>query len=452
MARILVVDDNTQIRKAVAKFIEKRGDVALSASNGIEALDAIGKYGPDLVLSDLKMPEMDGIELLEKIQSSENGIPVIMLTGHGTVDSAVKAMKLGAADFLPKPVQFSELEVRINRVLGNSRIEKENLRLKRELQSERGIASIVGESTPILELKNKLKLFAADGMISVLLVGETGTGKELAANFLHNAGPRAARPFVAVNCSALPLNLAESELFGHEKGAFTDARSGKTGLFEQANQGTLFLDEIDSLDLALQAKVLRAVEEQKIRKLGGEVEIDVDVRLVSATSLDLETEISEGRFRSDLYYRIAVAKVVLPPLRERREDIPLLVDHFASRFSAKRDKQLTFEPDAIGYLQNRDWSGNVRELRNLIEVAGVMSESGNLREADFQTHASLEKVSIPLPTDLKEATRLIVEEFEKEFLKRSLEERRWNVSQTASDIGLSRASLHSKIKYYSLSE
>ena len=456
MPQILIIDDNEQIRRAIEKFLVKLGHSAHTARNGEEGLNVLRDNTIELVLTDLKMPVMTGIEFLESLKAEGLDVPVILLTGHGNVDSAVKAMKLGAADYLSKPLQFDELAVRIDRLLEKKALKAENSRLRSALKSRNNYKRIVGKSSQMRRLFETMGPLASDGNISVFIYGETGTGKELVAKSLHYSGPRSDKPFVAINCGALPEQLLESELFGHEEGAFTDARATKIGLFETANGGTLFLDEIDSMPPGVQVKLLRAIEEKTIRRVGGTSDIPLNIRIVCAANSRLDELSESGRFRSDLYFRLAVATLELPPLRTRNGDVFLLADHFAGKKRQGGNNRITFSGQVKDLFASHLWPGNVRELENLVELLSVTNPGNEIQLEDLPPNALKPKQNPTIESrfenssDLKSATRDLVEDFEKRFILDKLNSNQWNVSKTAAMIGLSRAALHTKIKQYGL--
>jgi DNA-binding NtrC family response regulator len=363
MSKILIVDDEKAVRETLREMLEYEGYEVMDADSGSNALNLLTQQSFDVVLCDIKMPGMDGMELLDKILHNYD-VPVIMISGHGTIDTAVDAIKKGAFDFIIKPFDLNRLLISIRNALDRSHLMEETKRLKSKLSKK---YALIGESEVMKKLKLNIEKIAPTDA-RVLIVGENGTGKENIAHWLHEMSPRANGPFIEVNCAAIPSELIESELFGHEKGAFTSAVKSKKGSFELANNGTLFLDEIGDMSLAAQAKVLRTLEENKITHVGGEKEIPVDVRVIAATNKNLVDEIQNKRFREDLFHRLAVIIIEVPPLRERKDDIPLLIDYFIQEFSeAMKKNPLTFELDAIEYLKNLPWRGNVRELRNIIE-------------------------------------------------------------------------------------
>ncbi|HAW59247.1 MAG TPA: response regulator [Bacteroidales bacterium] len=370
MPRILVVDDERAIRKTLREILEYEKYSVDEAQNGQEAIEKVQSNDYDVVLCDIKMPGIDGIEVLEKVQE-QGETPVIMISGHGTIDTAVEAIKKGAFDYISKPLDLNRLLVSVRNALDRSKLlnETRNLR-KRVLKNNQ----IIGESEAI---KNVLAMIerVAPTNARVLITGENGTGKELVARALHENSPRAHGPFVEVNCAAIPSELIESQLFGHEKGSFTSAIKQRKGDFELANGGTLFLDEVGDMSLSAQAKVLRSLQENKITRVGGEKEIPVDVRIIAATNKDLKAEITKGNFREDLYHRLSVIIIHVPSLEERTEDIPLLTKHFMEIISAEMGKpSLEFTPDALEALKKRKWTGNVRELRNMVERLAILCE------------------------------------------------------------------------------
>lgn len=457
MAKILLLDDEEPIRRVISLHLGKQGHEVVTGEDGQAGLDALGRERFDLILTDLRMPRVSGIELLESMRVENSLIPVIVLTAYATVESAVEAMKLGAADYIGKPPQLDEITIKVNKLLAQQTLVEENVRLKEELQGRFHLKGIVGHSHAINEVIEKAKLLARDPDIDVLLSGESGTGKELVARAIHYHSSRAKFPFVAINCGALPENLLESELFGHEKGAFTGAAAEKKGLFEVAHRGTLLLDEIDTLPLAMQVKLLRALDEREIRRVGAVRNLPIDLRIISASNQDLEQLVEEKAFRRDLYYRLAVATIELPPLRARPGDVPLLINHFLTKFNQVKNKNVSIEPKAISLLEACPWPGNVRELEHLIEVLVVTASSDTITEVSlpekFRRQISDVKAQTSenaLPDDLKAATKSMTMKFEREFILRQLEKHRWNITQTAQAIGLSRAALHTKMKEYGL--
>jgi two-component system nitrogen regulation response regulator NtrX len=444
MSRILIVDDEQGIRKSLAGLLSDEGYDASVAADGEAALGAVREHPPELVLLDIAMPGRDGIDVLEEMRRAWPRLPVIMMSGHGTIETAVRATQLGAFDFIEKPLGAEKLLLTIRHALERSRLEREN----RELRSKSIRAhEILGTSPPILRLKEQIQV-AGPTNGWVLITGENGTGKEMVAKQLHVQSKRADGPFVEVNCAAIPEDLIESELFGHEKGAFTGAIAQKRGKFELANGGTIFLDEIADMSLRTQAKILRILQEHKFERVGGTDTIEVDVRVFAATNKSLEKEIQEGKFREDLYYRLNVIPFHVPPLRERREDIPVLVKSFAEEFcveSGARPKPVTGR--ALALLQSYAWPGNVRELRNLVERLVLMTPGPRIRAQDLPEELrSGARPAEMAGASLDDAKR----EFERRFLLARLEENGWNVSRTAEAIGIARESLSRKMRSYKL--
>ncbi|CDN32220.1 Sigma-54 dependent transcriptional regulator/response regulator [Mucinivorans hirudinis] len=373
MAKILIVDDERSIRNTIRELLEMEGYKCETAENGKQALEMSTKGGWDLVITDIKMPEMDGVELLAALHRDFSDLPVVMISGHGTIDIAVDCLKAGAFDYISKPIELNRLLVTVRNALDNSELMKETKTLRRKLNSK-FVAEIIGESEVINKVKSLVKKVAPSDA-RVLITGSNGTGKELVARWLHEMNARSKAPFVEVNCAAIPSELIESELFGHEKGAFTSAVKQRKGKFEQAEGGTIFLDEIGDMSLAAQAKVLRALQEKKISRVGSDTDISVDVRVVAATNKDLQSEIAKGNFREDLYHRLSVIIVHVPTLAQRREDIPLLVEYFLKQYCNEQGislKKITAE--AVEILKQMEWTGNIRELRNVVERLVILGE------------------------------------------------------------------------------
>lgn len=363
MTKILIIDDEAPIRRVLRDILENENYQVDDASTGMDALQLIKDHDFDAVFCDIKMPEMDGIETLEAIRK-ESDVPVIMLSGHGTIETAVEAIKKGAFDFIPKPPDLNRLLITLRNALDKKNLATENKVLKKAVRLQ---SQMIGESAPMMEVKDMIEKVAPTNA-RVLITGENGTGKELVARQLHELSPRCKGPFIEVNCAAIPSELIESQLFGHEKGAFTSAIKQRKGDFELADSGTLFLDEIGDMSLSAQAKVLRALQENKIVRVGGEKEIPVNVRILAATNKNLKEEIEKGNFREDLYHRLSVIVIQVPPLRERKDDIPLLVENFVERIAQDMGKAAPeFEPEAIEALQHYQWTGNIRELHNIVE-------------------------------------------------------------------------------------
>lgn len=371
MTKILIIDDEAPIRRVLRDILENENYQVDDASTGMDALQLIKDHDFDAVFCDIKMPEMDGIETLEAIRK-ESDVPVIMLSGHGTIETAVEAIKKGAFDFIPKPPDLNRLLITLRNALDKKNLATENKVLKKAVRLQ---SQMIGESAPMMEVKDMIEKVAPTNA-RVLITGENGTGKELVARQLHELSPRCKGPFIEVNCAAIPSELIESQLFGHEKGAFTSAIKQRKGDFELADSGTLFLDEIGDMSLSAQAKVLRALQENKIVRVGGEKEIPVDVRILAATNKNLKAEIEKGNFREDLYHRLSVIVIQVPPLRERKDDIPLLVQSFVERIAQEMGKAAPeFEPEAIEALQHYQWTGNIRELHNIVERLVILCGS-----------------------------------------------------------------------------
>jgi two-component system nitrogen regulation response regulator NtrX len=442
LGHILIVDDEESIRRSLAGILSDEGFDTGIAPDGEQALAALRKGDeiPDLVLLDIAMPGRDGVEILAEMRQAWPNLPVVMMSGHGTIETAVRATQLGAFDFIEKPLSVEKLLLTLRHALERARLEREN----RELRAESIRANeILGKSEPIRKLKQQIEV-AAPTNGWVLITGENGTGKEMVAKQIHVQSKRANNPFVEVNCAAIPEELIESELFGHEKGAFTGAIAQKRGKFELANGGTIFLDEIADMSLRTQAKILRILQEHKFERVGGTETIEVDVRVIAASNKSLEREIQEGHFREDLYYRLNVIPFHVPPLRERREDLPILANAFVEEFCAESGaKRKQIAPRAMSRLQAYPWPGNVRELRNLMERLVLMTPGPRIRAED-------------LPQDLGErGQREEVEgvtldearkDFEREFLVARLKENDWNISRTAEGIGMARESLSRKVR------
>ena len=443
---ILVIDDEESIRNTLSAILKDEGFSVLLAEDGEKGFLCAKEDSPDLVLLDIWMPGIDGMEVLKKINSEMPSMPVIMMSGHGTIETAVQATKLGAYDFIEKPLSLEKILLSANNALNHHRLEEENRLLRQNFSSWR---EMVGESPVMQKLKEQIDTVAPTNAW-VLITGENGTGKELVANFIHRKSRRAAKPFVDVNCAAIPEELIESELFGHEKGAFTGAVSSKRGKFDLANGGTLFLDEIGDMSLKTQAKILRILQEQRFERVGGNKSIKVDVRVVVATNKDLMEEIGKGHFREDLYYRLNVIPFEVPPLRERRDDIKLLVDKFAALYAPEAGvTPKSFEPEAMEMLKSYNWPGNVRELKNIVERLMIMVPGTVITKNDLPPSMSgVERKATGFEeySTLKEARS----EFEKEFIATKLSENEGNVSKTAEAIGIERSNLHKKIKLYGL--
>jgi DNA-binding NtrC family response regulator len=443
---ILVVDDEKNTREGLRWALENSDTYVLTASNGIEALELLREHPVDLMITDLRMPELDGLELLRRIKAERPEVSVIILTGHGTVENAVDAMKEGAVDYLLKPVNLDELQMRVERARQQKSLERENLDLRERVDQLYAFENIVGRSPAMLEVFEKVRLVAPT-RANVLIYGESGTGKELIANAIHQNSPRRNKPFVKVNCGALPLTLLESELFGHDKGAFTGAINTRRGRFELADGGTLFLDEISETAPEFQVKLLRVLQEGEFERVGGTQTIKVDVRIIAATNKRLDELVRQGKFREDLYYRLKVVEIDLPPLRERPEDIPLLVEYFLEEFSRYYGKpKPRVHPAVLTALQNYHWPGNVRQLRNVLEGAFVMAAGEiTLKHLPPEIHSEQSKdnyVRLPLTSSLEDAERLLIQA--------ALTYNQGNRAKTARQLGIGRKTLYRKMTQYGI--
>lgn len=450
---ILIVDDEESIRSSLGGILEDEGYRLLFATNGVEALDVTKKESPDLVLLDIWMPQMDGLETLQRLKEFYPSLTVVMMSGHGTVETAVRSTKLGAYDFIEKPLSLEKVVLTVKNALDAGRMREENESLRDQAMGER---DMIGNTPIMRKLMEQIRL-VAPANASVLITGENGTGKELVARSIHFHSQRRDKPFVAINCAAIPEELIESELFGHEKGAFTGAVALKKGKFDLADGGTIFLDEIGDMSLKTQAKVLRILQERTFERVGGTRTIEVDVRIIAATNKVLEEEIRGGHFREDLYYRLNVVPFLVPPLRERRDDIPPLIDHLLEIFCQREGKGTkVLEPEALQALKNYDWPGNVRELRNVVERLVIMSPGkvitlNHLPESITATEETRYALGSRLGSVMEfSSLREAREEFEKEFIIQKLEENDWNISRTAEAIELERSNLHRKIKSYGI--
>ncbi len=448
--RILVIDDEQGIRAALGQLLEFEGYEVHTIPNATDGITEYQKWKPHLVFLDVKMAGMDGMEALKKIRELDPTATVVMISGHATIRTAVEATQLGAYEILEKPLDTDRILVMLRNALSHLDLQEENARLKQSIDAP---FEIVGKTPVMRMLMEKIEKVAATPA-RVLITGENGTGKELVARALHRMSPRATKPFVEVNCAAIPGELIESELFGHMKGSFTGAISDRAGKFEQANKGTLFLDEIGDMSLAAQAKVLRVLQDNVITRIGGSKPISVDVRVIAATNKTLESEIASGKFREDLYYRLNVVPIHVPPIRERREDIPTLAQYFVSTLSAREGiPPHTFTEDALERLTALDWPGNVRELRNTVERLLILAPDSQISARDIDRLAgqrALDDAGLATLTQCR-----TFEEFkdaaERAFLLNKLREFDWNVSETARAVEMPRSNLYKKIERYSLS-
>ena len=438
---ILVVDDEEIVRDSLASWLEEDGYDVETAENGMKALERLPLKEWSLALVDLKMPGMDGIQLMEEIKKTRPDMTIIIMTAFATVDTAVKAMKRGAYDYTVKPFNPEDLSMTIRKILEHQKLVKENIFLRRELKKQYRLHDMIGKNKQMLEIFELVKTVAPSNSI-VLVQGESGTGKELLARAIHDESPRRDAPFISVSCAALTESLLESELFGHEKGAFTGADAIRRGKIELAQDGTLFLDEIGDVSLKLQMDLLRVLEQREFRRVGGQDLIPINSRIIAATNRDLKKAIAEGRFREDLYYRLNVISIHIPPLRDRKEDIPLLVEHFVDKFNIEMGKGIEgVNEGAMRLLMDFGWPGNARELRNMIERAMVVTKGKTIMESDL---------SLPTVGGRAGNHGKSLDDIEKEHIRLILGENRWNINRSAQMLGIDRVTLYNKIKKYEL--
>ncbi len=450
---ILIVDDEEGIRASLGGVLEDEGYRTLFAVDGVEALAIARQEMPDLVLLDIWMPRMDGLETLQKLKGECPQLIVVMMSGHGTIETAVKSTKLGAYDFIEKPLSLEKVIITVKNALGMNRLQEENASLRGMVHKDH---EMIGNSLVMKKLLEQIRLVAPTNA-SVLITGDNGTGKELVARSIHYFSQRRDKPFVEVNCAAIPEELIESELFGHERGAFTGAVAQKKGKFDLADGGTIFLDEIGDMSLKTQAKVLRILQERKFERVGGTRSLEVDVRVIAATNKLLDNEIRAGNFREDLFYRLNVVPFRVPPLRERKDDIPQLVEHFLDIFCRREGlPRKVMLAEALAMMRNYDWPGNVRELKNIIERLVIMTPGLTISAAHIPDYICAgeppREVVVGRGAHMLEvgSLREAREEFEKEFIIQKLEENDWNITKTAEAIELERSNLHRKIKSYGI--
>ncbi|MBO4732724.1 MAG: sigma-54-dependent Fis family transcriptional regulator [Spirochaetaceae bacterium] len=442
--KILIIDDEKNIREGLATALEMDGNNTVVAENGEKGLECVNKGDIDLVITDLRMPGISGEEVLQKITSEIPGLPVIVLTGHGSIDSAVSAMHSGAYDFLTKPLNLEHLSLVVKRALKNRELQIQNKQLQEEISKSKPFESIIGKSAEMQKIYQMIQKVAGS-KASVLITGESGVGKELVAHAIHNLSPRKNNPLVIVNCSALSESLLESELFGHEKGAFTGAAARKRGRFELANGGTIFLDEIGEINQSIQVKILRVLQDKRFERVGGEETLEVDVRVIAATNRDLEEEIKKGNFREDLFYRLNVVHIHVPPLRDRKDDIPLLINEFMQEFAKENGKDIkNIDNHARAALYKYSWPGNIRQLKNCMESAVVMCSSDTITLNDLpptiKSESSANSMQIPFGVTLEEAEKIIIQQ--------TLAQNQGNKSKTAEVLGIGRKTLHRKLDEY----
>lgn len=450
--QLLIVDDEPASRYGIKKALAQFRFNITEAADGKQALEKITQLNPDLVILDLNLPSIDGLSVLSEAGKGNHTPLTIVITAYGSEKIAVEAMKKGAYDYIAKPYDIDELRLVIARALESLQLKEENLQLKRELQRHTGFGKIIGQSTgmrKVFDLTDKV----SQSDITVLIQGESGTGKELVAREIHERSARHNKPFITMNCAALPENLIESELFGHEKGAFTGAVKQRKGKFELAQEGSIFLDEIGDMSLNTQSKVLRVLQERKFERLGGSETLEVDVRIISATHKDLMSEIEKGNFRQDLYYRLKVIDIIIPPLRERKEDIPSLAEHYIQEFSVKHNKKVEgVDPVAMKQMTDFHWPGNVRQLVNILERALVLASGPVLKLEDLpeelHTRSGFSEGLLDelLHLPFKQAKHKITSHFMKEYLSRKLQENDGNITHTAAELGIHRQSLQSMMR------
>jgi two-component system response regulator PilR (NtrC family) len=454
--KILVVDDEQSLRDVLSIMLKRAGYAVTSAMDGEEAIEFLNKEIFDLVITDLRMPKLDGMEVLKAVKSASPETVVLIITAFATADSAVEAMKQGAYDYLTKPFQVDEVQLIIRNALEKRRLTTENMLLKREMACQSSFAQLIGQSEAMQKVFDVVRK-VADSKSNVLICGESGTGKELVARAIHYNSARSVLPFVAVNCSAVPETLLESELFGHMKGSFTGAISNKAGLFEIADGGTIFLDEIGDTTPTIQVKLLRVIQEREFRRVGGNQDVKVDVRIVAATNKDLEQAVAEGSFREDLYYRLDVIPIRLPPLRMRTGDIPLLVNHFLERFSKESGKaKPVISPEAMHILLGHEWRGNVRELENLIERVVAFSMGGPVTDVEVRGwlhRPTTQSQQSAMPLDLTEEgldLEGLINGIEKDLLLKALERSKWVKKKAARMLRLNTRSFRYRLEKYAI--
>ncbi|MBN2158661.1 MAG: sigma-54-dependent Fis family transcriptional regulator [Spirochaetes bacterium] len=446
MAKILIVDDEINIIKTLSSILQDEDHIVYSARKGDEAIEFLRMNDVDLAILDVWLPDVDGIDLLERIKSLYQDVAVIMISGHGSIDIAVKSTKLGAYDFIQKPLAMERVITSVNNALEHMRLRKENIKLRKEFHVD---DEMIGDSMKIVEIREIIDT-AAKTNARVFITGDSGTGKELVARAIYYRSRRSDRPFVKVNCAAIPNELIESELFGHEKGAFTGAITRRMGKFEVANKGTMFLDEICDMSASAQSKVLRVLQENQFERVGGNETITVDVRVIAATNVDVKKAVEEGTFREDLYYRLNVIPIHMPTLAERMEDFPLLVNYFLERFSEEHGIGLKqIDDDGMKELGRHSWPGNVRELKNVIERLSIMVPGEVIIRDDIRKHMEAYDYDDFMTKDIS-SLRRAREEFEKDFIIKVLKKNDKNVTGAAKELGIERTNLHRKIKQYNI--
>jgi two-component system nitrogen regulation response regulator NtrX len=447
--KVMIVDDEEAIRTSLKMTFEYEGFNCVLAANGPAALKIAEKESPDLVFLDIKMPQMDGMEVLKKLREAPNPAPVVVLSGHGNIANAVEATKLGAFDFIEKPPEAERLLVVARNALRERRLVQENTQLKLAFDER---YRMVGESPALVAVEDAIQR-AAPTNATVLITGESGVGKELVARAIHRNSHRKDEAFVQVNCAAIPEELIESELFGHEKGSFTGATEKQIGKFELAHQGTIFLDEVGDMSLRTQAKVLRVLQEGEVERIGSQKTTHVDVRVIAATNKNLEEAIEKEEFREDLYFRLSVIPIAVPPLRERRQDIPVLLEHFRRQFASENNmRPKTFSEEAIAALSERPWRGNIRELKNAVERLLIMVPDDEIRPQHLEGIRDRAGSASAAPAESGGSLRGFKETAERQFIVQKLRENRWNISATAASIGTPRSNLYKKLEQYGITQ
>jgi DNA-binding NtrC family response regulator len=452
MEKILIVEDKDSLAQMLKETLELAGYEVEVAKDGAEGIEKVKDSKVDVVITDMKLPKKNGLEVLKASKDENPLTPVIVMTAYGSIETAVNAMKLGAYDFITKPLDTDYLQLLIQRSVKNQRVVAENMLLKDILSKRVGMPDIIGKSPRMIEVAENIQKVAAT-RTNVLLLGESGTGKELFARAIHDLSPRKDYPFVPLNCAAIPNELLESELFGHEKGAFTGAGERKLGKLELADKGTVFLDEIGEMNMALQAKILRAVQEGEIDRVGGARAIKIDIRIIAASNRDLESAVADNSFREDLYYRLSVFPVSLPPLRERKDDIPSLVEHFISKYSLKMNvAHKAISPDALNFLKGYTWKGNVRELENVIERALILCEGNTITKKELRLTSVSSSEELPgdiaMNGTLDEVAKAALRIVESRRIKKALDDTNGNKTRAAEILKVSYKTLLTKIKDY----
>jgi len=447
MNAVLIIDDEKEICESIKIILEYEGYVVNSSTSALQGLKYLEENPVSCLLLDIQMPEMNGFEVLKKVREFNSQLSVIIISAHGSIENAIRATKLGAFDFIEKPIDRDKLLISVRNAVEQSKLLTENIEIKKSLEGE---GEILGQSKSIksiLELIDKV----APLDTRVLITGENGTGKELVARAIHKKSQRKDKPFIEVNCAAIPNELIESELFGHEKGSFTGAVSQRIGKFELANKGTIFLDEVGDMSPQAQAKVLRAIEDGKIERVGGGKKIDVDVRIIAATNKELPEEIQKQNFREDLYHRLNVIPINIPPLKDRKEDIPILVEHFVREITARHKKPpVKFQDDAVKLLQENNWSGNVRELKNIVERIIIIVDKREVSRKDIEPLFKPGKESVDDIIEASNSFQEFKEKAERAFILKQLNENNWNISKTAELMDIQRSHLYNKMKKYGI--